>query len=259
MDTHDFVIRMLRSVEHEAAARRFAREHAVVLERFGVGGVPSARPTWQADPGTFMFVAEDAGTGDMVAGMRLDVESDGRPIPMAAALRPLSQEFNDLIDTLRPLGLAEGCAWWVKEGYAGRGLPGILLRAGVSVAPRLGVSYVVGFPHQHTKSIMSRYGFIAVDVLGDNGSFVYPDERYRSTVVELNVRTLHTTPRAERQWILALRDDPEQDALEGELSLRYRLGGGLSRCSGRGPGRLAGPGRPSDDAGCETCSRAAAS
>jgi len=214
---------MLRSVDHPDIAEKFATAQKDVLRSFGVNGVTSAKQAWQSDPNTYMFIAEDVHNGEMVAGMRLDRESDSKPIPMSEALTKISSEFRDLVENLRPLGLAEGCGWWVKEGYAGMGLPGILLRAGVSASPRLGINYIFGFPHQHTKPIMSKYGFIAVDVIGDNGSFVYPDDRYRSTVVELNTQTLHTTPRAERERIFTLRSNPELEVREGNLSLHYYL------------------------------------
>ncbi len=214
---------MLRSVDHPATAKSFAEEQSAVLKLFGVTGVTSAKQAWQSDPNTYMFVAEDVATGQFAAGMRLDMDSDNKPIPMLEALTKVSSEFHDVVSNLRPLGLAEGCGWWVKEGYGGLGLPGILLRAGVSVSPRLGINYIVGFPHQHTKPIMSKYGFIAVDVIGDNGSFIYPDDRYRSTVVELNTQTLHTTPRAERERIFSLRSNPVLEAQEGDLSLQYCL------------------------------------
>jgi hypothetical protein len=223
MKAKEFVIRMLRSIEHPEVAKRFAQEQLEVLRLFGVKGVTSANKAWQQDPNTYMFVAEEIFSGELVAGMRLDIESDSKSIPMAEALTKISVEFEDLIANLKPLGLAEGCGWWVKQGYAGLGLPGILLRAGVSASPRIGVNFIFGFPHQHTKPIMSKYGFIAVDVIGDNGSFVYPDERYRSTVVELNTQTLHTTPKNERERIFSLRKNPDQKIVEGELSLQYCL------------------------------------
>ncbi|MCZ8354925.1 MAG: hypothetical protein O9340_09335 [Cyclobacteriaceae bacterium] len=223
MNKNQFEIRMLRAIEHPIAAAQFAREQQEVLRLFGVKGVTSAQQAWQSDPNTYMFVAFDAETKEMVAGMRLDRETDQKHIPMAQALTEISSEFCDLVDTLKPLGLAEGCGWWVKEGYAGKGLPGILLRAGVSISTQLGINYIFGFPHQHTKPIMSKYGFIAVDVIGENGSFFYPDERYRSTVVELNTQTLHTTPKAERERIISLRQNPVQQLQEGELNLQYFL------------------------------------
>jgi len=220
---NEFRIRMLRSVDHPEIANRFATEQTTVLKLFGVTGVTSANQPWQCDPNTYMFVAEDATSGELAAGMRLDMESDTKSIPMSEALTKVSVEFKDLVENLKPLGLAEGCGWWVKEGYAGLGLPGILLRAGVSASPRLGINFIFGFPHQHTKPIMSKYGFIAVDVIGDNGSFVYPDARYRSTVVELNTQTLHTTPKAERERIFSLRNKPDLAVQEGELQLQYCL------------------------------------
>lgn len=223
MKSNNYIIRMLRSVEHPEVAKRFANEQLEVLKSFGVTGVNSAKQPWQTDPNTYMFVAEDVMTGELVAGMRLDIESDNKSIPMAEALTKISVEFCDLVENLKPLGLAEGCGWWVKPGYAGIGLPGILLRAGVSVSPQLGIKYIFGFPHQHTKPIMSKYGFTAVDVIGDNGAFVYPDERYRSTVVELNTLTLHTTPKAEREIMLSLRKNPNQTRTDGSLSLKYCL------------------------------------
>ena len=223
MNKNQFEIRMLRAIEHPIAAQLFAREQQEVLRLFGVKGVTSAQQAWQNDPNTYMFIAFDAETKEMVAGMRLDRETDHKHIPMAQALTEVSSAFCDLVDTLKPLGLAEGCGWWVKEGYAGKGLPGILLRAGVSMSTQLGINYIFGFPHQHTKPIMSKYGFIAVDVIGENGSFFYPDERYRSTVVELNTQTLHTTPKAERERIISLRQNPVQQLQEGELNLQFLL------------------------------------
>lgn len=223
MKSKEFIIRMLRSIDHPEVARKFAQEQLAVLKLFGVKGVTSAQQAWQSDPNTYMFTAEDVSTGELVAGMRLDMQSASKPIPMSEALTHISAEFNDVVDNLTPLGLAEGCGWWVREGYAGLGLPGILLRAGVSISPRLGINYIVGFPHQHTKPIMSKYGFIAVDVIGENGSFIYPDERYRSTVVELNTQTLHTTPKAERERIFSLRNNPILEAQEGDLTLQYCL------------------------------------
>lgn len=223
MPNQEFNIRLLRSVDHPETARLYAREQADVLRNFGVTGIASANQPWQADPNTFMFIAEEAATGRMVAGMRLDRESSRKPIPMLEALGKMSPEFKDVVDNLKPLGLAEGCGWWVKDGFAGLGLPGILLRAGVSIAPRLGISYIFGFPHQHTKKIMSKFGFIAIDVVGENGSFMYPDDRYKSTVVELNTKTLHTVPKAERGRMLSLRANPTSSVTEGEITLSYYL------------------------------------
>jgi hypothetical protein len=223
MINQEFNIRLLRSVDHPDIARLYAREQADVLRNFGVTGIASANQPWQSDPNTFMFIAEDAATGAMVAGMRLDRESGRKPIPMLEALVKMSPEFKDVVENLKPLGLAEGCGWWVKDGFAGLGLPGVLLRAGVSVAPRLGISYIFGFPHQHTKKIMSKFGFIAIDVVGENGSFMYPDDRYKSTVVELNTRTLHTVPRLERGRMLSLRSNPECSVNEGGVTLSYFL------------------------------------
>ena len=223
MENREFNIRLLRSVDHPHIARQYAREQTEVLKNFGVNGIASANQPWQTDPNTFMFVAEDSATGEMVAGMRLDRESDRKRIPMLEALTKISEEFKDVVDNVKPAGLAEGCGWWVKEGYAGMGLPGVLLRAGISVSPRLGISYIFGFPHQHTRKIMSKFGFIAIDVVGENGSFMYPDDRYKSTVVELNTRTLHTTPRQERDRILFLRSEPEATVTEGKVTLAYSL------------------------------------
>ncbi|MCB0491076.1 MAG: hypothetical protein KDC93_01545 [Cyclobacteriaceae bacterium] len=222
MNPTQFVIRMIRSVESPEVARCFTKEHTNVLKQIGVN-VTSAKQDWQSNPNTYMFIAEVAETGEMVAGMRLDMDSEIKPIPMAEALTKLSPEFGDIVDNLKSCGLAEGCGWWIKKGYSGLGLPGTLLRAGVSVAPRLGIHYIVGFPHQHTKPIMAKYGFIAVDVIGTNGSFMYPDERYNSTVVELNTQTLHTTPKVERERILRLRNNPQLMEQDGDLLFQYWL------------------------------------
>ncbi|MFN4945556.1 MAG: hypothetical protein ACK5FG_02535, partial [Chryseotalea sp.] len=80
MKRNEFEIRMLRSVDHPEVAMQFAREQQEVLRLFGVNGITSAKQAWQSDPNTYMFIAIDTETQQMVAGMRLDRESDSKPI-----------------------------------------------------------------------------------------------------------------------------------------------------------------------------------
>ncbi len=178
----EITIKVLKSVEYPNIAKLYASEHTKVLKSFNVDA-SSNNPKWKDDPFTYMFIAMCK--RKIVAGMRLDVENSNSSIPLVNSLREVSWGLVSYVKNLSPIGLAEVCGWWILKEYSGLNIPGRLLQAGVDFSKQLGIKYVLGFPHQHTKPIMEKYGFTTLDFVGDQGSFVYPDSRYVSTVVGL--------------------------------------------------------------------------
>jgi hypothetical protein len=161
-----------------------------------------------------MFLVQDIETGELGAGMRLDVVDPTHPIPLEEALKNISPDIVPRVHKYNHV-LAEGCGWWVRKDFSERNLPKYLLRAGIAIAPKLRIHTIVGFPHQHTIGIMQNLGFTIVETIGDNGSFTYPDPRYKSTIVELDdTIALSTMSETERQIIFSLRQNPVQTFLE---------------------------------------------
>ncbi len=206
-------IRVLHALNHAEIARIYTSGQQNVLKEFGVKGVTSAkRNTWE-NPNTYLFLAEDAITGEIGAGMRLDVADMIYTLPLEDALKNIVPDLSKRIHKFDNT-IAEACGWWVKKEFSERRIPKHLLVSAIAVAPKLRINVMLGFPHQITKKITDSLGFESVRNLGDNNaSFYYPNEQYLSTVVELDTVTLKTMPEEEKSKVLLLRQNPIQTIL----------------------------------------------
>lgn len=143
-------------------------------------------------PGSYMFLALDAHERP-IAGMRLVRSGTDTIIPLLRALRAIDRREAAPVEASINAHSAEACSWWVEPEGRGLGLPAMLMRASIVLAPALGVTCIWAFPHQWTRSICEGCGFRPLMTVGSRGEFVYPDERYVSTVMYRECGELATT------------------------------------------------------------------
>lgn len=224
-------IRVLHAIDHLEIAQDFQAKYINVLNEFGLSY--ETKDKWWENSGTYMFIAEDSDTGEIGAGMRLDVIDSAHNIPMEEAIERFNPEFANIIHKYDDT-LAEVCAWWTTKKFSERKLPSHLLRTAIAIASKLRLHTLVGFPHEYTINITNKLGFTKVDYidgLGDHGTFNYPssphkkDKYYKSTIVELlDTTNLPTVPEKEKEFILWLRKNPE-------LSYNYEYKGKVTKLS----------------------------
>jgi hypothetical protein len=178
-----------------------------------------------------MVVIELAETGELIAGMQLDVAYLDS-VPVEESLRRIVPELGGVLLARMREGVAEACGIWVARDFAKLGLMRYLLRAGVAVAPTLGLTHLLGFANEFSRPTVEAFGFVPIESVGDGGVVSYPDERYPSTIMELDCRRLTSIPAAERSVVLALRTRPVQVTTDQRddvvIELEYDL-----RVSGR--------------------------
>ncbi len=207
-------IRCFHATNNTEVAKIYMSGQQDVLKEFNISGVTSAKNNTWENENTYIFIAEDVKTGEIGAGMRLDVADINHKLPLEMALENQVDDLSQRIHRFDHV-IAEACGWWVKKSFSERRLPKFTLLAGIAIAPKLRINYIVAFPHQHTISIMTNVGFTIAKTIGTHeGSFIYPDERYNSTIVEINAVTLDTTDNIERERILSLRTNPVQSFIE---------------------------------------------
>ena len=209
-------------------AAKYHKSQLQVLKEFGVDAVSSIKSEWWNNPCTYMFIVEDIVTGEIGAGMRLEVVDNKHSIPLEEALEKLSPDIAERVHKYNHI-LGEVCGLWVKKSFSGRNLPSHLLRSILCVAPKLRVEYLIALLPTHTMSIFSNSGFEVVENIGNKGQFFYPDERYISTVMELkNVSDLNTLVKEKRlkeeeaEMIAWLKSNPEQALPTLEICKRNR-------------------------------------
>lgn len=76
---------------------------------------------------------------------------------------------------------------WVREDFRGLGLAGALLAAGVVAARRARLTRLFTFAAPHIRAIFDAEGFVVLRGLGDDGAFLYPDDRYRSYAMAVDL------------------------------------------------------------------------
>ncbi|WP_338815277.1 hypothetical protein V9L05_09445 [Bernardetia sp. Wsw4-3y2] len=215
-------IRVLHAVDYPEIAQKFYEGQQEVLEEFNVdkSAISSIKESWWENSGSYIFVVEDVVTGEIGAGMRLDVVDPTHPIPLEQALADVEPELVTRIHKHNYI-LAETCGWWVRKSFSERNLPHLLMRAAISVAEKLRIKIILGFFNQYTRKTIEVMGFRPVNNLGENATFNYPNEKYQSTVMEFYLEELNNLPQEEVEMINWLKHHPVQkfhDEFKGRVT-----------------------------------------
>ena len=169
-----------------------------------------------------MLIAENAQTGELGAGLRLDVVDPSHPIPLEEALLSLSPGIVPRIHKFNHV-LAELCGLWVNENYRGYRLPVALVRSAISVASKLRISVLLSFSALHSKPILEPFGFTPISGIPNNASFNYPDERYKSILLELELFGKYSMSHGEDQIINNLKKNPHYILYDQMKDLPFTL------------------------------------
>lgn len=207
-------IRVLHAVDYPKIAQKFYEGQKEVLKEFNVDGkISSIKDKWWENMYSYMIVAEDIKTGELGGGMRLDVIDDSHSIPVERALSYIQP---DIIERMHKYDnvLAETCGMWVSKRFSERNLPKILMRCSISIASKLRIKVLLGFANQYTCKMTEDMGFTTVKNVGNNGTFSYPDERYKTSLVELYVNEPKNAIPEEVEMINWLRQHPVQQVRE---------------------------------------------
>ncbi|MBK8264774.1 MAG: hypothetical protein IPK80_25975 [Nannocystis sp.] len=183
----------------------FEAKHRAALRRYGLElGEEIAAPTKLGNErGIWLFTAEWSpashppppgskehdestrrGVGP-VAGVRLDLRSRDRPLSLERAVSRFGQ--HDRLRRYLHGRVGELAGWWVDPCARSRGLPAALLVVGVDFAADQGLASVLTLVPRHTRAIVSSLGFQVCPEFGEDGELPYPDDRYRSALMRLDL------------------------------------------------------------------------
>ncbi len=191
---------MVHASHDPQLAHRLQAQQLACYQNFAVQGVAkTVRDDDVVGSGIHHVVAEDH-RGVAVGALRIHVRSNIHPLPVERAIpevgmlhRSLQQRYVD--------GIAEYTGLWVVDEYRGRGLSTILVCIALACCPLLRAFNGVAFTHHHL-SFWKPLGFEVDQTIG---GVVYPDSRYRSSVLWIDTATLGDTAPAYRRMIHAIR------------------------------------------------------
>jgi hypothetical protein len=220
-------IKAFRAVDEQGLCAEFLRQHRKVLEDFGITNVTTNNDDWTKDPETYVIVAISDVEG-MVGGIRIEIDHEGRELPIKSALFELDQRIERELKQLHTAGNAEICGLWNANNYSSKGLPTLLAFAAVSLANQLGIRSLVCLVAHYTLRHALKAGFTIMESIGDGGTFTYPIPSIKAIAMVIpDAISLGTAPHLYRQQLFSLRLRPSQeriDILNGKpVRLKYDL------------------------------------
>jgi hypothetical protein len=220
-------IHAFRAVDSKEMTIRYIHEHTRVLQDIGVSTAMKLDFGWCLDPQSTIIAAFHETLG-MVGGVRIQMGRADHPMAMEKAIGQMDPEFHGTVAPLIESGTAELCGLWVAHRFLGRGLPKLLVPAGVAVASQLNITSLLTFAAEYTLQLTVDSGFIRMKDVGFNGEFIYPIASIRSYAMSINdVSLLSNCTLEKRIGILGLRAKTNQVVLvrpkNTELQVHYIL------------------------------------
>jgi len=212
MKFRSYNIKLYQALNNPKISRLFLEKHIEVLKSFGVGEVSSISNQWQKKPTVWLFVLENE-EGDMIGGVRLDIKSEFK-MPLEEALNQYPQVLNLAKNYEMTDGVAELCGLWIKKEYRRANLANALMKAAIATAPNIGVKHVMGFANEYSYKTTQLLGFAKIERVENNGIFFYPDERYKSFLIELNSLDFSTEDEKDLETILEIRENLSHTSVE---------------------------------------------
>ncbi len=202
-------VKAIRAIDNPLLCQEYATGHRRLLEEYGVTSITSNNRRWDKDPGTFLVLARDMDSGELIGGIRIQRYSEHYNLPIQAAIGHLAPEINDRIhgDHVQ-FGTGEMCGLWNSKKVAKMKVSWLLTRASVAICSQIGVRSLWGICADYTLPMFEDVGYRIVLDLGENGSFPYPTNQYVSHPVKMDALTLATTNQQSKREIVKLRKEP---------------------------------------------------
>jgi hypothetical protein len=216
-------LKAFRAPNEPELAAGFLREHRRVLEDFGIANVTTNTESWLSDPNACLIVAMHDALG-MVGGIRLQIARAAEPLPMEEAIGKLDPKIKTELDALVADGLGEVCSLWNANRFAHKGVTVLLSQAVTAMATMVNVKRMVCLVATYTQRHPKRNGFVVMEQVGDQGTFIYPIPSI-TAVAMLNPDTMllpHATSE-HRQLLYSIRLRPRQVRYEAPANEHFEV------------------------------------
>ena len=111
-------IRCFHSENQKEVTKIYFSGQADIFNEFGVNAVFSSASTAWQDKNTYLLLLEDVTTGIIGGGMRIDVATPDRELPLEKALK---NQYPEISSQIHKLGhhhlISETCGLWIKKEF----------------------------------------------------------------------------------------------------------------------------------------------
>jgi hypothetical protein len=189
------------------------KKHQQVLSVYGIQMITSNNNRWVDNYGIYVIVAESMDTGEMMAGIRIQLARGNQELPIADATGHIDPRVYDIIHNYDDQGrTAEITALWNSREYKGIGLSSLLISVSSAVLNQLNITSILGLcDTRNIETMLLNGGYTIESSIGMDGYFYYPKQGLKAWAIVLKDpdTVIHASPGV-RELIQELRKDPVQ-------------------------------------------------
>lgn len=230
MQTYRIVIRIFKATTELHTCLEYMQKHREVLSVYGIQMITSNNNRWVDNYGIYVIVAESMDTGEMMAGIRIQLAKGNQQLPIENATAELDPRVNDLVKRYDAQGAtAEITALWNDRSYKGIGLSSLLISVSSAVLDQLQLTSILGLcDTRNVETMRANGGYVIETSIGENGYFYYPKQGLKAWAIALkDPATVSSADQEVRELIRELRKNPVQHKVlqrgNSILDLEFRL------------------------------------
>jgi hypothetical protein len=164
----------------------------------------------------------------VVGGVRMQIKDNIYMLPIEVAIDYLDKQITCEVAQRMEGITGEACGLWIGDEVRNMKMGLVLTRNTVVIAKKLKLKSLFALTSQYTLNMTGLLGFMPLNNLGENGSFVYPTEEYKSTVcVNDDIDALSTADEHQKSAIEHLFQHIISDRIEqtekGPVEIEYNF------------------------------------
>lgn len=182
----NYSIKQFDAITEPKLSADYHRKHLEVLAAFGVGPLGSTLSPWYQRSTVRVFMALND-QQEIVGGLRLEcLNRHSSELPLSHAIAVDSPDLLPKID-LHKGRLAELCGAWLAPEARKKGLLMALTAAAIDYAYSIELDYLISLSSAHSRYVFDELGFSELPNKKGISAYKYPDSRYLSTLMELDL------------------------------------------------------------------------
>lgn len=213
MIRHRIAIRIFKAVTEPHTCLDYMKRHQEVLSVFGIQMITSNNNRWVNNPGIYAIVAQSLDTGEMMAGIRIQLARGNQELPVSEATGYLDPRVYRLVDGYDSAGqTGEITALWNARSFKGIGLSTLLITTSTAVLDQLNMTSLLGLCDTRNIETMRNFGGYEIErSIGQDGYFYYPKHGLKAWAIILkDPATVKSALPEVRNLIFDLRHHPVQ-------------------------------------------------
>ncbi len=141
----------------------------------------STHAKWWEQPNVHVLILRDA-TEQMLTGVRIEISHPDYSLPLEMIIQKDSPDIIQYIYQQKSV-IGELCGGWVHPSARGQGVFRQVIQTAIEYTKVLGLTWVLGIAGQHSIAFFETFGFETFENIHQQSTYVYPDERYCSTLL----------------------------------------------------------------------------